>query len=70
MVDTVALLFRPLMILLTVDYVTPLILHSLFMEISCSLHSSKIRPFTASPMFMDGITSPLKKRISILTCKD
>lgn len=56
MVETVALLLRPLMILLTVDWVTPLMLLSLLTEISCSRHSSKIRSLTASPMFM-GITS-------------
>ena len=48
--------FRPLMMLFTVDWVTPLMLQSLLMEISRSLHNSKIRSLTASPMFM-GITS-------------
>lgn len=55
-VETVALRFRPLMMLFTVDWVTPLMLQSLLMEISRSLHNSKIRSLTASPMFM-GITS-------------
>ena len=42
--------------LFTVDWVTPLMLQSLLIEISRSLHNSKMRSLTASPMFM-GITS-------------
>ena len=52
----IALLFLPLMILFTVDCVTPLILHSLFTEILRSSHNSRILARTAWPMFM-GITS-------------
>lgn len=60
MVETVALRFRPLMMLLTVDCVTPLMLHSLLMEMFCSWHSSRMRSLTASPMFK-GITSLPRK---------
>ena len=52
MVEIVALLLRPLTILLTVDCVTPLILHSLLMEISRSWHNSTILSLTASPSFL------------------
>ena len=52
MVEIVALLLRPLAILLTVDCVTPFILHSLLMEISRSRHNSAILPLTASPSFL------------------
>ena len=62
MVEIVALLLRPLTILLTVDCVTPLKLHSLLIEISRCLHSSIIRVRTASPMFMR--MPPLQKSIS------
>ena len=57
MVDTVALLFLPLTMLFTVDCVTPLIVHSLLIEISFSRHSSMIRSLTASPIFMDAFSS-------------
>jgi len=54
MVEIVALLLRPLtiLLLLTIDCVTPLILHSLLMEISRSRHNSAILPLTASPSFI------------------
>ena len=50
-VDTVALLFRPLTILLSVDWVTPLMVASLFMVMLCSVHSSSILFLVASPIF-------------------
>ena len=43
MVEIVALRLRPLMILFTVDWVTPLREHSLLMEIFRSRHNAKIR---------------------------
>lgn len=46
-VDIVVLLFRPLTMLFSVDWVTPLIELSLLMEISRSRHNSKIRSLTA-----------------------
>ena len=49
-VETVALLFLPLVMLLIVDCVTPLIVPSLLTVISLSRHSSIIRSFTALPM--------------------
>ena len=55
-VEIVALRFRPLTILLTVDCVTPLILLSLLTVKSCCRQSSSIRCRTASPMRI-GITS-------------
>ena len=57
MVEIVALLLRPLMMLLSVDWVTPLIVASLFMVILFSLHNSIILFFVASPMFNGFIPS-------------
>ena len=51
-VATVVLLLRPLTMLFTVDWVTPLRLHRALIEISCSRHSSRIRCRTASPIVM------------------
>ncbi len=51
MVDTVALLLRPLTILFSVDWVTPLMVASLFIVMLFSLHSSIILFFVASPIF-------------------
>ena len=50
MVEMVALRLRPLTMLLTVDWVTPLMVLSLLMEIFFSRHSSRIRSLTASPI--------------------
>ena len=52
MVDTVVLRFRPLTILLSVDWVIPHIrLSWLIFKLRC-WHKSMIRIFTASPMVM------------------
>lgn len=69
-VDMVALRLRPLTMLFTVDCVTPLMLHSLLMEMFSSRQSSKMRSFTASPMstgitsFQDDDTRLLLKRLT------
>ena len=62
--EIVVLRLRPLTILFTVDWVTPLILLKRLMEISRSRHSSRIRSLTASPIFM-GTTSLHMKMIPI-----
>ena len=51
-VATVVLLFRPLTMLLSVDWVMPLIVASLLTVILFSSQSSSIRNLTASPTFM------------------
>ncbi len=51
MVEMVVLLFLPLVMLLKVDWVIPLMVASLLIVMDFSLQSSKIRSFTASPMF-------------------
>ena len=42
----------PLTVLFTVDYITPLMLHSLLMEIFCSRYSPIIRSLTVSSIFI------------------
>lgn len=51
-VEIVVLLLRLLMMLLTVDWVTPLLIHRALIEISCSWQSCRIRCLTASPIVM------------------
>ena len=50
-VEIVVLLFRPLVILFSVDCVTPLIVANLLIVISFDLHNSIILNRTASPIF-------------------
>ena len=77
MVEMVVLLFRLLIMLLMVDWVTPLIEQSLLTEISRSWQSSKILSRTAAPTVIK-ITSPrlsfqciwhLAKRLTLLSLK-
>lgn len=49
-VEMVVLLFRPLTMLLSVDWVMPHIVDNLLTVIPLELHKSKIRNFTASPI--------------------
>ena len=51
-VEMVILLLRLLMILLTVDWVTPLSMHRALMEMPFSWQSSRILSRTASPILM------------------
>ena len=65
-VETVVLRFRPLIILFTVDCVTPLMVHRLFIVICRSLHSSNILLLTASPI-SNRYHLSFRKMISIWT---
>lgn len=56
-VETVTLWFRPLIMLFTVDCVTPLRVHSLLRDRFLSWHNSKIRILTAWPTSMDSFLS-------------
>jgi len=60
-VETVALLFLPLMMLFTVDWVTPLMVQSLFMERCRCSQSSRIRALTAPPIVIVILTILLEK---------
>lgn len=59
-VETVVLLLRPLTMLFTVDWVTPLLVHKALIEMSCFWHSSIILWRTASPTVMADLPLSLQ----------
>lgn len=57
MVETVVLLLRPLIILLKVDCVTPLMVHSMLIVIPLVSHISIMRCLTAEPIVTQNTLS-------------